>query len=74
MASAKQVRIIIIVYFIFKIGVGMFSIMGWGPNLQIFQKLLLYQKITISYMHIYDFNFIMETAPCETDPFKPALV
>ena len=58
MASAKQVRIIIIVYFIFKIGVGMFSIMGWGPNLQIFQKLLLYQKIMISYMHIYDFNLL----------------
>ena len=55
--SAKQVRInIIIVYFIFKIGVGMFSIMGCGPNLQNFQKLLLYQKIMISYIHIYGFN------------------
>ena len=36
----------------------MFSIMGWGPNLQNFQKLSLYQKITISYMHIYDFNLL----------------
>ena len=56
-ASAKQVPIII--YFIFKTGVGMFSIMWWGPNLQIFQKLSLYQKITISYMHIYDFDLFV---------------